>query len=334
MVCIFLMVVGHWTSNPLILTYIYSFHMPALFVISGYLYKPHSWYSTIASFAVPVLFFSLMNLLFQLLLGDRTIESVLHPRILFDIIHYRYGLGTGLFMGDWFLWALIGLRFFFGDIGFFKPLKRSYLPIAILCVAYMTFESCLISIDTIFGGYYVGLMIPSFAFFSLGLWLKDREWFLKDVPVKYISLLLLLFVVLPLVNGKCSINSDEYGRSYLLFAINAALSSILLFAIAARIPSTKFVQTISKGTLIVLGSHMPILRLLGLLLPETLSFTFPFITIILCYYIIIACERYCPMLLGKSSSFGMSSGKSRSMWNVIVEWVIKQKNPLKTYFLS
>lgn len=306
------MVVGHWTSNPLILAYIYSFHMPALFIISGYLYKPHSWYSTIASFAFPVLFFSLVNLLFQLFLGDRTIESALNPRILYDIIHYRYGLGTGLFMGDWFLWVLIGLRFFFGDIGFFKPLKRYYLPIAILCVAYMTFESCLISVNTIFRGYYVGLMIPSLAFFSLGLWLKDSILSPKDVPVKYISLLLLLFVVLPFVNGKCSINSDEYGRSYLLFAINAALSTILLFTIAARIPSIKFVRTISKGTLVVLGTHMPILRILRLLLPETLSFTFPFITIILCYYIIIACERYCPMLLGKSRNFAMFSGKSKS----------------------
>ena len=52
-ICIFLMVVGHWTSNETILLYIYSFHMPALFVISGMLYKPKKWYKTILSFGIP-----------------------------------------------------------------------------------------------------------------------------------------------------------------------------------------------------------------------------------------------------------------------------------------
>ena len=61
-ICIFLMVVGHWTSNELLLRYIYSFHMPALFVISGYLYRPHSWIKTVISFCVPVIFCSFINL--------------------------------------------------------------------------------------------------------------------------------------------------------------------------------------------------------------------------------------------------------------------------------
>lgn len=34
-ICIFLMVVGHWTQNDNVLLFIYSFHMPALFIVSG-----------------------------------------------------------------------------------------------------------------------------------------------------------------------------------------------------------------------------------------------------------------------------------------------------------
>ena len=194
----------------------------------------------------------------------------------------------------------------------FKLLRRNYVPIAIICVIYMTFEPYLISIDTIFRGWYIGRMVPSLIFFCVGFFLVDHKWTPQNIPFNYVPILIILFIILPLINGKCSINSNMYGISYPLFVMNAIISSILLFTIAEKIPNTKFIKTISKGTLIVLGTHMPILRILGILLPERLSFTFPFITIILCYYVIIACERYCPMLLGKSRSFTMFSGKFKN----------------------
>ena len=34
-ICIFLMIVGHWTSNELLLRYIYSFHMPLFIGLNG-----------------------------------------------------------------------------------------------------------------------------------------------------------------------------------------------------------------------------------------------------------------------------------------------------------
>ena len=50
--CIILMVIGHWAENELIITYIYSFHMPALFIISGYLYRSHSFTKTLLGFFI------------------------------------------------------------------------------------------------------------------------------------------------------------------------------------------------------------------------------------------------------------------------------------------
>ena len=72
--CIFLMVVGHWTTSDILLSYIYSFHMPALFVVSGYLYRPHSWIKTIIGFSIPVVFFSLVNLAVNILLGNNSVS--------------------------------------------------------------------------------------------------------------------------------------------------------------------------------------------------------------------------------------------------------------------
>ncbi len=301
-ICIFLMVIGHQTSNELLFTYIYSFHMPALFIISGYLFKACPWYKTMLAFSIPVVCFSFLNLIVQILLGDLFISDISISQTISLFLHYRYGLSVGLFSGDWFLWALIGLRCIFGDILPFKILRKHYIAIAFFCVVYMTFESYLISIDTIFRGYYIGRMVPSLVFFCIGFFLADHKWTPHNFTFYFVPIFVVLFFLLPLFNGKCSINSNTYGISYLLFVLNAVISSILLFVLAEKIPNTKFITTISKGTLVVLGMHMPIIRILYYLLPNSIDFLFPVFTIIICYYIIIVCQHFFPLLLGKSDT--------------------------------
>ena len=199
----------------------------------------------------------------------------------------------------WFLYALLGLRFLFGDISSLKVMRKFYIVISVVCVLYMTFESDLVSIDTIFRGYLIGRMIPSLIFFCTGFLLLDMNWNPKRVSKLYVIPLTLLFLFLPLFNGNCGIVANDYGRSYPIFVANAIMSSLLLFILSTKIPTTKFTQTISIGTIVVLGTHIPILHILDHLLPNIISFTFPFITIVVCYYIIILCEKYCPILLGK-----------------------------------
>ena len=72
------MVVGHHVSNKIILSYIYAFHMPAFLIISGFLYKPHSWKKTIISFSFPVVFFSIVNLIIYILFGNNHCFVLLH----------------------------------------------------------------------------------------------------------------------------------------------------------------------------------------------------------------------------------------------------------------
>ena len=284
--------------------------MPALFIISGYLFRPHAWYKTIFSFAIPVTFFSIVNLLVQLLLGEVAFDSIVFPQLIFRIVHYRYGLGESLFIGDWFLWALLGLRFLFGDIVQLKVMRKYYIVIAVFCTLYMTFESYLVSIDTIFRGYLIGRMIPSLIFFCAGFFLFDRKWKPENVSILYVIPLAILFFLLPLYNGCCGIVANDYGRSYLIFVANAISSSLFVFILSTKIPTTKFTETISTGTLVVLGTHIPILHILSHLLPDEISFLFPFITIVVCYYIVVLCERYCPILLGKWKHISFSKKSS------------------------
>lgn len=298
-ICIFFMVVGHWTSNEIILLYIYSFHMPALFIISGMLYKPRLWYKTILSFGIPVVFYSIINLFVLIALREISIGQLPTKEMFFRFFHYRYGLGEGLFMGDWFLWALLGLRLIFGDIHFFGFLRKYYVPISFCAIAYMSFESYLVSIDTLYRGMYFGRMIPSMAFFCLGLFLKDCNWQPQNMNHYVVILLGCAFIIFPIFNGYGSLNSNCYGVSYLVYFINASLSTFFLFAVLNYIPSMKFVTTISKGTLLILGMHIPIMKILNLICPTFFYELLPIVVLLICYFPIIYLEKWCPILLGK-----------------------------------
>ena len=294
-ICIFLMVLGHCLENRILTYYIYSFHMPAIFILSGILYKPHSWRKTLFAWSIPFLFFSLVSLIVKLIFG----ETFSFPDIVFQFIHYRYGLGKGLFVGDWFLWALLGIRFLFGDIGWLKIFRCYYIPIAILTIIYMTFETYLISVDTLFRGYYIGRMIPSLPFFCIGLYIKEKGWKPNDLSKYKVILIALTFITVPLLNKAYGINGNHYGISYTIFFINATLSSLFIFWISNLIPSKRFIETISKGTFVILGAHGPIIYILKHLIPNDITIIIPFVTFIICYYVIILCENYFPMLLGK-----------------------------------
>lgn len=298
-ICIFLMVVGHWTSNETILLYIYSFHMPALFVISGMLYKPRKWYKTILSFGIPIVFYSIINLIVLIALQEISIGQLFTKEMLGRFLHYRYGLGEGLYMGDWFLWALLGLRLFYGDIQFMGFLRRYYIPISILTIIYVSFESYLVNIDLLFGGWYIGRMIPSMAFFCLGFLLKDYKIQIQNMHYSIALILGCLLILLPMFNGSTSINSNLFGRSYILFFINASLSTLFVFRITHYIPQNKFITTISKGTLLVLGLHIPIMKTLDLLFPTCLHELLPLFVLPICYYPILWLEKWCPPLIGK-----------------------------------
>lgn len=298
-ICIFLMVVGHWTSNSILLMYIYSFHMPALFIISGFLYKPHSWKRTILSFGIPVVFYSIINIGFLFIDGEFMLNSVLSKEVFFRLFHYRYGLGEGLFTGDWFIWALLGLRLFFGDINNFSFFRKYYIIFSVLVIVYMSFEAYLINIDYIFRGWYIGRFIPSLPFFCFGFFLNEKRLPLHNIPIYLVISSAIAFIFLPLLNGSCSINSNEYGLSYSLFYINAIVSTIFVFAVSNIIPPNQFATTISKGTLLILGLHIPIMKILDAILSPYFDFIIPVITILICFFPIKWFDKWCPCLLGR-----------------------------------
>ena len=281
------------------MSYIYSFHMPAFFCISGYLYKPHPCWKTVASFSIPVVFFSLVSYIVDYFLGELPAGSESIHYIVIHILAWRHGISP-LFKGVWFLWTLASIRLIFGDIPWLKITRKFYIPLAIASTLYMTLIQNITNIETLTHGYYLGKIIPSLPFFCFGLFLRDIRWTPQTLySGKIVILVALMFVFIPTTQNYCDIYNSEYGYSYLIAASVAILFTLMLFWFANKLPPSKFIETISNGTFIVLGVHMPILRMLNHTLGDSASFLFPFITLLISYHIILFCEKFCPILLGK-----------------------------------
>lgn len=273
--------------------------MPALFIVSGILYKSRPWTKSVLSFAIPVTFFSLVNIAFLLLIGDICIENLFSKDVFFRLFHYRYGLGDGFYCGDWFLWALFGLRLLYGDISYLSPLRKYYIPIAVSVIVYMSLESQFLTIDTIFRGAYIGRLVPAMPFFCLGFFLRDNGW--KPWNLSIYTLLALggLLFIMPIINGNSSINSNVYGISYILFFIFASISSVILFEFSNYLPKLRFVTVISNGTLLILGLHIPVMKLLDIISPSCFHEFLPLAVLPICYFPIVYMYKWCPLLLGK-----------------------------------
>lgn len=131
------------------------------------------------------------------------------------------------------------------------------------------------------------------------MFLREKQWQSQTLSKSWHTFLIITFLILPFINHANGINDNNYGYSYLLFFIIATLTTILTLRISKSISTNKYIETISKGTLIVLGIHSPILHILDFLFPIEFRPIYPLITMFFCYFIIRTCEVYCPILMGK-----------------------------------
>lgn len=314
-ILIYLMVVGHcfpvkWQSDM-----IYAFHMPAFFVISGYLYHPHSWQRTVKSFGIPVLFFSFVHLVVYILWNiwkgsldlSNFIVRFFGPFFVADSpgIDYVY-----LCRGVWFIITLFCCRLFFGDIKAFSFVRKHAVLVLILLLIWLTIEPFILK-DNPLLYFKCYRMIPSMPFVIVGYLMKD-SFHVERINRKTFFLLFAFFVTVSELQGRCNILNYVFGISYLLFFVNAVIGSVCLFYICNHFKENKMIICFSVGTFLILAFNMDLKIFLELLLNKInlgflkdydwlFAWIESFVIMAICYYPIKWLMRKCPILLGKVS---------------------------------
>lgn len=327
---IILVVIGHLSTlfSGLVFyklnQYIYSFHMPLFFFISGYLINFEKYMNIektyfkkrVYSLIIPYFFFSAIAYLFYI-----TMDYLYQPQIqnieLFEkgVVFNLYAIfcSANGYLLDTPLWFLPCL--FITEILFFisrKNLKENYQLLAL--VIFFSLTGFLYST-------YIPLRMPwSFdialtgvVFYLAGHFFKknyETVFFRKSYI--FIFVLFLIHIMSSFTNSRVDMYKLIYNN-YFLFYLSAFSGILVYFYIFKRIKPSKILQFYGRNSLIILGFHYIIISTLKYTFPvlfshlnlkisETLFFIISIFLILLSLIpAIVITNRYFPCILGKKA---------------------------------
>ena len=300
---IILVVLGHiYSYHPTIgrgyiVVWIYSFHMPLFFIISGMLIKYKNigatksfFKSRVRGLLIPYVFFYLINSLLKIFLYGFELKI-----LCLYIIYIITGIGVDM----WFLQTLFLAEIFFVYIN--KIFNRESVKIGILLVIFI--GGILINKYNSLFGVYITRITTSIGFIAIGYYLYN---FINDIFInnKYLFLLLILHIILSHNNGYVDLNNGVYNN-ILLYVFNSILGAIiiLLFFKNDRL-KLNILKFFGLNSLIIFGVHGNLIYLFRRFVTIELhgylgGLILLTILMIIELPIIILINKYLPFVIGK-----------------------------------
>ncbi len=147
--------------------WVYSFHMPFFFFLSGMFFKPEkvTLRNTLNQLLIPFAAFNVIAILFNVGLNFLLTHTIQFPEIMFsDLLKSKYIIGP-----SWFLLSLFCIRLFCGKLyRFLKIQGLVAISILFLLVFYFTRDAVLWNILSL------GSTLLGLPFFLLGFLFKNQ----------------------------------------------------------------------------------------------------------------------------------------------------------------
>lgn len=249
-----------------LLKFIYIFHMPLFFFLSGYFDKAKPFSvellkKNLCQLLVPYFFFSLCAF------SICWITPYLHPdtyntHSLFSA--FLHGILGMFLMQDsitsfsympygplWFLPALFIVRFLFSLLCSIKNITSAGVIIIMICIAMCSFDINLFSIKS------AVLALPLYA---SGFLFKKCD-FVERVTRNHSAWLFLIglayTLIIGMMNSKVSMNRAEYGDNLFMFYINALIATLtFVFFFKSINFHSSVLSYVGSSTLSILGVHL------------------------------------------------------------------------------
>lgn len=303
---IYLIVLGHFYSIGE--KFIYVFHVPLFFIISGFLNKKEVdgqvfWKKLWYNLVIPMLLMAVINF------GYHSILQLFNGSFsLGDAYWFVRNVAFGMVSGYdtlWFVFTLMMLKIIF-QYCFSRKLFYS-LSVVMMVLAYVYNHSDL-------SGFPFFLKEPNavvdlctaYPFFALGVLLRNYKEMINTLNKKVMLIAafvcgLLLVVLCYAYNGNVGMFRCDYGGSIFLFLIGGVAGTVMIWAISVLFGyAPKVIAIISRGTIIILGLHKELIDLVwAFVTPSVLDVVFAALILLLFIPFIIAIEKYFPLMVGK-----------------------------------
>jgi len=255
---ILLVFLGHTVIPEKIFWYIFSFHMPLFFFLSGYLYradKHDSWWDfakdRFKKLLVPYITFFIILLIYWLLIG-RAIGDVQNLSVGVSKILYEFSYASAYlktpFAPLWFLFTLFWVEIIFFILQ--KNIKQKlWLFLAIFLISLGGyFYSIRIGIRPPWG---IDIASVAVLFYGFGYFMKDLKTQLADISnfvlILVTPILIFIGVWVASVNIRVDMMSNIYGVFYLF--VGGSLAGIGTTIALAKIWPLRIFQYLGKNSL-------------------------------------------------------------------------------------
>ena len=306
---ILLVVIGHvYAFNRQIVDrffviWLYSFHMPLFFIISGMLiaYKDEKdiWKfvkKRIKGILIPYVFFSIFSIIVFAIVNDFNREVFVQ-----NVKATICGVGIDTL---WFLPAL-----FFGEVIFFvlrNLLKNKYVICIISAIIYTLGNFMMKDYGLIC--LFLGRICIAVGFIMIGNYTMNL---IRKRNMSWYGLIVIaiLSVILSKINGLVDLNNLVFNN-HILYLINSLIGTYLILEISKLINVDEITYW-GRNTLIVMATHLNIIyivfnKILGI-------YSFGYVTGMIVFVLLLGAERiiiyvvnrYMPFLMGRKQKRGI-----------------------------
>jgi len=304
---------------PYLETYIYGFHMPLFFFISG-LFHPKELNITIVKkrakqILLPYFLWSFLLFLFWFFIGRKFGDSnALSLNVFKNFIGIFYAQGGNEYMNwgipMWFLPAIFLNLIIFGVV---RKIKRSSYQIScvLLLVSFGFLIPRLLKINLIWS---IDVSMVSLFFYVLAFYLKDFFLIMKNqYELTILFGLLLAHIVCSIYfSQEIDMYRSNYGNEF-LFLLNASVGISFWVFVFKKTKKMKVLGFLGKNTIPILALHLrslTIIKLFLLLFWSSKSFAFNeveklilvVVQLIILYPIIVFINKKVPVLNGKAKT--------------------------------
>lgn len=258
---IFFVVFGHIVHIEALRDYIWNFHMPLFFFVSGLLYNSNLkfkdfLFKRIKSIYIPYVLFFCITFCYWLLL-ERHVRGGEY-----SIIHQLIGLPYGTYEGNhlyfngalWFLPCLFATEMLFYPIG---RIKNKIGIIAFLLLFYIVGTVLKINhIDYLPFGLHTAFFAT--IFYGFGYLSKQIPKYINETKFSYQYLLIITcFCIQLLCNKDYSSKINVFPFPYFLIA---SIGIFLYLTLSIRIKQNKLIEFIGKNSLVIFAFQEPVYR--------------------------------------------------------------------------
>lgn len=294
---------GHFFSTGHL--YLYVFSVQVFCVISGFLYKRY-----------PNWMVCIKKCFWQLFVPTVILSLIMQLEAYFRCM----AMGTSYDISwPWFFeWLLLGHRWCMGPCWYFYSLIVMRIIMQVLPEKKWAYALLFVALSA--GAVYLNYMkievsnanvnvLVCMPFFLIGYFLKPLKSVFNNLHNYCIEIALLVVAVALVVvcghyNGYVWMYLCGYGNYYVLFIIGGMVGTVMLYVVSlwlSRLPYRNMVLTLSKGSILIIGIHIVLVRRL-VELPDRIWIEDMFMAILILLLfvpVVRLAELFFPLLLGR-----------------------------------